>query len=176
MSSGVQGSPVTGPFGAALRSARMWFSEFRLAINARIGGGQRIPTFRESIPNLAPLAVLALLFAGNEIYQRAVVELSGTVTLSETTCVQPYNNRCSTKYVVTGENGSYATYVAGSSDASLERYLPVGTLVNKRKWSLVYSVNGKQISDFPIKFYDGVILVGMLCAWSGALSFKGPSK
>ena len=150
---------------------REWFGDFRMVINRRVGG-QSIPTFRESIPNLAPLALLIWLFAVHEIYQRAAISLRGTVVSSETSCVQPYNDRCDTVYVIEDLDRLQSTYVAEPTDESLERRLPVGTLIRKDKWSLTYSVNNRKISDFPIKSYSGLILFGVLCALFGRPSAK----
>ena len=162
---------MLGHFREALKGVQGWLGDFRMVINRRVGS-QRIPTFRESIPNLVPLALLIWLFAGHEIYQRAAVSLDGTVVSSETSCVQPYNNRCDTTYVVEGLDHTRSTYVAGPTDESLERRLPVGTFIRKDKWSLTYSVNGKKISDFPVVFYGGLMGFGLLCALLGRPSTK----
>jgi len=171
---GTQGKPVPRSASSALKNAKDWFGDFRLAINARAGGGHRIPTFRESIPNLAPVALLIWLFAGHEIYQRAEVALNGTVVSSETGCLQPYNNRCDTTYIVESQNHVRSTYVAGPTDAPLGRRLPVGTLIQKDKWALTYSVNGKIVNDFPINFYGGLMLFGLVCALFGRPSSRKP--
>jgi hypothetical protein len=154
-----------------LRHFREWLGDFRVVINRRVGG-QRIPTFRESIPNLAPLGLLVWFFAGHEIYQRAAISLQGTVVSSETSCVRPYNNRCDTTYVVEAQDQTRSTYVAGPTDEFLGRRLPVGTLIRKDKWALTYSVNNRQISDFPIVFYGGLMAFGVLCALFGRPSAK----
>jgi len=150
---------------------REWFGDFRMVINRRVGG-QGIPTFRESIPNLAPFALLIWLFAGHEIYQRAAISLRGTIVSSETSCVQPYNNRCDTRYVVEAQDRTRATYIAGPTDESLERRLPVGTLIRKDKWALTYSVNNQKVSDFPVVFYGVGMAFGVLCAVFGRPSSK----
>jgi len=159
-----QGKSMPGHF-------REWFGDFRMVINRRVGG-QRIPTFRESIPNLAPLALLIWLFAGHEIYQRAAISLQGTVVSSETSCVQPYNNRCDTRYVVEAQDQTHSTYIAGPTDESLERRLPVGTFIRKDKWALTYSVNNQKVSDFPVVFYGGLMAFGVLVALFGRPSSK----
>lgn len=150
----------------ALKGARGSLADFRMVINRR-AAGQRIPTFKESIPNLAPFALLIWLFAGHEIYQRAAIALDGTVISSETRCVQPYNNRCDTSYVVVGQDQKRSTYVAGPTDESLERRLPVGTVIHKNKWSLKYTVDARNVNDFPIRFYGGLMVFGLLCALFG---------
>ena len=153
-------------------SIKDWFGDFRLAINANVGKGRRIPTFRESIPNLAPLALLIWFFAGHEIYQRADVVLNGVIVSSKTYCVQPYNNRCDTEYVVESQDHARIAYVAGPTDASLKRRLPAGTQIRKDKWSLAYFVNGKKVDDFPIKFYGGLMVFGLICSLFGRPSAK----
>jgi hypothetical protein len=171
MSFEAQGKSMRGLFRETLKGAQAWLGDFRMVINRRVGG-QRLPTFRESIPNLAPLALLIWLFAGHEIYQRAAISLHGTVVSSETGCVQPYNNRCDTTYVVEGQDQTRSTYVAGPTDESLERRLPVGTSIRKDKWALTYSVNDRKISDFPIGFYGGLMAFGLLCTLFGRPSNK----
>src|SRR5581483_2119336 len=92
-------------------------------------------------------------FAGSEIFDRAAVDLNGVIVRSDTGCVQPYNNRCSTVYVVKDSKGISTTYIAGPTDKALRRRLPVGTIIVKPKWRLAYTVNGVRIDDFPISFY-----------------------
>jgi len=49
--------------------------------------------------------------------------------------------------------------------------LPIGTEIVKAKWSLAYSINGREINDFPIVFYAGILLLGLCCiGWWYALS------
>jgi hypothetical protein len=116
------------------------------------------------------LAVLVWLFAGSEIYQRADIDLNGIIVSADTSCMQPYNNRCGTIYVVKSRDGSRHTYIAGPTDQALPRRLPVGTVVVKDKWALSYSLNGREIRDFPIIFYSGLLVLGLISAiWWYAL-------
>ena len=112
------------------------------------------------------------LLAASEIYQRAVIHLDGTIISSQTTCVQPENNRCATVYIVESRNGSKTTYIAGPTDDSLLRRLPVGTEIVKGKWSLNYSVDQKLNRGFPTKFYFILLGVGLCCAVS-SVALKG---
>jgi hypothetical protein len=112
------------------------------------------------------LSMLIWLFAGSEIFQRAKIDLNGKVISSETSCVQPLNNRCATEYVVEAASGDRKTYIAGPTDKALRQLLPVGTVVVKEKWSLSYAVNGVQINDFPF-FYKGMLLLGFGLALLG---------
>jgi len=107
------------------------------------------------------LAVLAWLFAGSETYQRADLELNGTIVSANTTCMQPWNNRCATAYIFKARDGSRQRYVAGPTDQALPRRLPVGTVLVKDRWTLSYSLNGRKIDDFPILFYCGVLVLGL---------------
>ena len=112
------------------------------------------------------LAMLICLFAGSEMFQRAKIDLNGRVISSESSCVQPLNNRCATEYVVETTSGDRKTYIAGPTDKALRRGLPVGTIVVKEKWSLSYAVNGVEINDFPF-FYKGMLLLGIGLALLG---------
>jgi hypothetical protein len=98
----------------------------------------------------ALFAVVAWLFAGSEIYQRAAIELNGTVVSSETSCMQPANNRCATQYIVEAPDRSRHTYIAGPTD--------------KDEWQLSYSINGREVNDFPVVFYSTILMLGLMCA------------
>ena len=110
------------------------------------------------------LAILTWIFAGAEILQRAAIDLHGIVVSSETSCVQPQNNRCATTYVVETQLGVQKTYTAGPTDKALRRGLPVGTVLVKDKWRLSYSINGERVDDFPSGFYWGQMVFGLFCA------------
>ena len=113
---------------------------------------------------LIVFAILTWLFAGSEILQRATIELHGTVVTSDTSCVQPQNNRCATEYVVETDKHVKKTYIAGPTDKALPRRLPVGTVIIKDKWALSYSIDGIRINDFPSVFYWGQMVFGLCCA------------
>jgi hypothetical protein len=104
--------------------------------------------------------------------------VDGTLVSSTTTCVPPANNRCASEYVVLSSDGTRASYVAGPTDASLPRELPVGTAISKRKWSLDYALNGQRVEDFPVLFYTGVLAFGVvcLCLWGARFSFGRAPK
>ena len=119
---------------------------------------------------LLSFGVMMSLLAASEIYQRAAIQLDGTISSSKTSCVQPENNRCATVYVVEDHNGSKTEYVAGPTDHSLLRRLPVGTEIVKSKWSLNYSIDQKLNRDFPTKLYFTLFGTGLCCAiWLFAL-------
>jgi len=113
------------------------------------------------------VSVGGFLLAGSEIYQRAEIELDGTIVSAKTNCMQPQNNRCATEYVVEAIDHSRKTYVAGPTDKSLRRWLSIGTSVVKRKWAMDYFIDGKHVDDFPIFFYSGVLIFGAcFIGWS----------
>jgi len=117
-------------------------------------------------------AIAAWLFAGSEIYGRAAIELNGTVVSSETSCMQPANNRCATQYRVEAPGGSGQTYIAGPTDKSLRRRLSVGTVINKDKWRLSYAINGQAVNDFPVVFYSSILVLGLMSAVWGCTNLR----
>jgi hypothetical protein len=111
--------------------------------------------------------ILVCAFAASGFYKRASIDINGQVTSSQTTCVQPQNNRCSTVYRVKDMNGVQNKYVAGFTDGSLPLRLPVGAHIEKKKWQLTYALNGRSINDFPLGFYGGLSVFGLiLIGWS----------
>jgi hypothetical protein len=74
--------------------------------------------------------------------------------------------RYASEYVVRDDLGHDQTYVAGPTDASLERSLSVGTRIEKRWGQLGYRVNGEWIA-FPAFFYSGMLAIALFCvAWA----------
>jgi hypothetical protein len=123
---------------------------------------------------LVPNPLVPLLFAlwiiwgfGIEtVGRRLAIELDGVVvsSLDHPSTGAP---RYSTHYILRGPNGGDFSYVAGATDASLPRRLPVGTRLKKQKWHLDYEKNGQTIDDFPIALYAIVVGIGLaLLLWS----------
>src|ERR1035437_6530997 len=112
------------------------------------------------MPALRPLAfglllfglLLSGLFTGGLVRRRAL-ELSGVVVSSETKCHQPQNNRCVSTYVLRLPSGTEVTYRAASDDESLQRRLPVGTVLEKHAGVVSYRVNGVPVNRFPFIAY-----------------------
>jgi hypothetical protein len=77
--------------------------------------------------------------------------------------------RYASAYVVRSDDGREQSYIAGPTDASLERSLPVGTRLRKDIWSFSYEVNDRRVW-FPMVFY-GALLLGALVAF-GVGAFK----
>ena len=106
--------------------------------------------------------VVGIMFgalAASELVARAWIDVAGRVISADTTCQQPYDNRCVTRYVVERADGSRAVYDAGPNDHSLRRRLPLGTVLVKARWELSYSIDGNQVEDFPRYFYIAALTV-----------------
>ena len=112
---------------------------------------------------LAVAALLCFLFGANEIVQRLLIELDGIVISSQTST----GNRQATTYVFRSTDGGQHQYVAGPTDQSLPRRLPVGTRITKRKYDLGWERDGQRVNDFPLYFYVGACGIGgMLAYWA----------
>jgi hypothetical protein len=75
--------------------------------------------------------------------------------------------RYATEYILHGKDGQSQVYVAGPTDASLPRSMPVGTYLKKQKWHLYYERNEQRVDDFPIFFYQVTLGVALGCVlWS----------
>jgi hypothetical protein len=106
---------------------------------------------------------ILVLMSCSEIYGRALIEIDGIIINKEVVCQQPNNNRCVTNYLLRPVFGeSQSSYSAGPTDQSLSRDLPVGTKLKKKKWGLNYEIDGKVVDDFPIFFYAGLLVIGLL--------------
>lgn len=99
----------------------------------------------------------------SEINERALIEIDGKIVNKEVVCQQPNNNRCVANHLIDSVSGeSQSTYSAGPTDQSLSHDLPVGARLKKKKWQLGYEVDGKAVDDFPITFYAGSLMIGLL--------------
>jgi|ERR1035441_305207 hypothetical protein len=119
-----------------------------------------MPFRKKLLLGLSILALVTSAGAISSILERAEIDVDGQVIWAETTCDQPYNNRCVTRYVLRTRTGSEVIYAAMPGDSSLARRLPIGTWITKHKWDISYSVDGKRIDDFPLRFYVGILVVG----------------
>jgi hypothetical protein len=98
-------------------------------------------------------------FGVHTVWARLTIDIHGVVTSSidDPSTSAP---RYSTIYTIRSDDGRKTQYVAGPTDASLARSLPVGSRVDKDQWQLDYRVNGRRAS-FPIGFYAAVIVFGL---------------
>ena len=86
-----------------------------------------------------------LFLGGSQLWQRASTRTDGTVVSATTST----GNRPVTTYVLRAADGHETQYVAGPTDASLPRYLAVGTVLHKERWHLSFSRDGQGIETFP---------------------------
>lgn len=120
--------------------------------------------------NPFPFLILAVwilwVFGFQTVGARLTTELDGLVVLSQD--IPPGRGpRYATEYTLRGPDGVQRVYVAGATDASLPRSLPVGTYLCKKKWSLNYTKNGNAVNDFPIFFYVLTLGTAIGClGWS----------
>jgi len=91
-------------------------------------------------------------FGYETLYQRLITQVEGVVQSSRD-LHSPSNPRYATEYIVRAPNGREVKYVAGASDASLPRSMPVGTTITKRRWHLDYDRDGEHVSGFPTAAY-----------------------
>jgi hypothetical protein len=100
-----------------------------------------------------PLLCLAVL----PVFSRAQIEVHGRVIERTVDCSDPSNPlRCTTIYLLDPQNNTAPyRYVAGYADSSILQNLALapGTVVDKHKWQLTYSVNGREIDDFGIAIH-----------------------
>ncbi len=76
-----------------------------------------------------------------------------------------------TEYILRGPDGRESLYTAGSTDSTLPRSMPVGTVLKKKRWHLDYERDGQRTSDFSLPFYLGILAIGFGClGWSVLLS------
>ncbi len=79
--------------------------------------------------------------------------------------------RYATEYKLRDSDGHMTVYVAGPTDSSLPRSMPVGTSLRKRRWHLSYERDGRQVDDFGLPFYLAILTVGFgVLMWSWVLS------
>jgi hypothetical protein len=99
------------------------------------------------------------------VWARLRLDLRGTIIASVDT---PRRNapRYATIYTLRAPDGAVLHYLAGATDASLSRGLPVGTVLAKSAWQLGYSVDGNWVG-FPIGFYLVVLTIGAAAIVAG---------
>ena len=113
---------------------------------------------------LALFAVWALYVGASGLSTRLLTSVDGSVTSSRTTQgVRPV-----TYYTVQTSDGQQTNLVAGPTDGSLPREMPVGTVIQKKKFELSYVRNGQRVSDFPLAFH---VLWFAVSVVSGCVAF-----
>jgi hypothetical protein len=117
----------------------------------------------------SPGRKMALFFAGALFWMAAVtifgrldVEANGQIIESQSGT----GARRSTWYKVQQADGSFQTLVAGWTDASLPRTLVPGTVIEKRRWEIGYTVDHQYRLGFPVYFYGSVLVVSAVLFFS----------
>jgi hypothetical protein len=92
---------------------------------------------------------------------RLMANVEGTIISSRDIPYPLAPARHGTEYTLRTTDGSNVLYVAGATDATLPRYIPVGTYIKKRRWRLSYERNGHEIDDFALPFYAAFLSFGV---------------
>jgi hypothetical protein len=125
-----------------------------------------------------PFLMVGFLFVVmtcSSIYERAAIQVDGTVVGREVVCQQPANNRCVTNYTLRRTaDGSLYNYSAGPTNESLSSDLRVGAFVEKWRWHLIYKVDGNEVDDFPVLLFVGMLLMGFFAIglWGVKMIYK----
>jgi hypothetical protein len=106
-------------------------------------------------------------FGYQTVWQFLNIDIAGVVITSKDVPSRGAP-RYVTEYVVRSSDGQDHAYVAGATDASLPRSMPVGTQIKKERGSLYYERNGEWFS-FPFTFYT-IVLTGAFCCFVYALA------
>ena len=80
--------------------------------------------------------------------------------------------RYATEYTIRGPDGLESQYVAGATDASLARSIPVGTYLRKTRWHVDYERDGRRVADFGLPFYSAVLAIGFGCLSGSILQWR----
>jgi hypothetical protein len=110
-------------------------------------------------------------FGYHTLWLRLMTECEGIVISSQD--IPPTRGpRYATQYTLAGPDGQSHTYIAGPTDASLPRSMPVGTRVKKKRWRLSFQRNGQQVNDFNVIFYTLILMVATACLFWGIRSWQ----
>ena len=109
-------------------------------------------------------------FGFQTLWVRYPTELEGVVVYSHHTSRTP---RYGTEYVIRDASGHDTHNVAGATDASLDRSIPVGSRIEKKWGQLGYALDGEWQS-FPVVFYGAAMGLAVPALSGSARS--GPPK
>jgi hypothetical protein len=79
--------------------------------------------------------------------------------------------RYATEYTVRGADCNAQVFMAGPTDGSLPRSMPVGTHIRKKRWHLDYERDGRR-EGFPYIFYGVVLAIALGLVIRGILIFR----
>jgi hypothetical protein len=110
-------------------------------------------------------------FGYETLFKRLMTDVEGTVISAEDIPSPLAPARHGTEYILRSPTGRPISYIAGSTDASLSRNIPVGSYIKKRRWHLSYERDGQQVDDFSISFYLASLAMAVGClVWGVRLS------
>jgi hypothetical protein len=110
-------------------------------------------------------------FGFQTLWARYTTAVEGTV-VSRQDVPSKGAPRYATEYVVRGADGHDHQYVAGATDASLDRSIPVGSRIQKKWGQLGYELNGKWES-FPIYAYSATFGAAFFAIfWAALLQWR----
>jgi len=128
---------------------------------------------RAEVTTVKPTALLLLSlwifwgFGYETAAKRLLSHVEGTVISRREVAYPLARARYSTEYIVRGLDAQNRGYVAGPTDASLPRTIPVGTSVKKLRWHWAYEENGQVVDSFGWIFYGVVLAIGTaFLVWS----------
>ena len=76
-----------------------------------------------------------------------------------------WTRNLTTRYLIRDSDGREKVYYADPSQGFIDGF-PVGTHLNKQRWSMAYEANGRAMDDFPLAIYgfwmilDSGLLIG----------------
>jgi hypothetical protein len=123
-----------------------------------------------------PAASIALIFFGSfflwgfgyqTVWSRLMLALSGEI-IASTDSPAGRGPRYSTIYELRSDDGRTIRYVAGATDASIERSLPAGVYLLKKRWQLGYQIDRSRVA-FPVRFYAVALLFGATVFLTGVV-------
>lgn len=110
---------------------------------------------------LTLIGAAMLWFSANTVYARLSIDIQGVI-VTRTALTDPFHGNEFTEYYIQQVDGAPLVYQAQATDYALSCDMPAGAFVSKLKWRLDYSVDNKEIDDFPKVFYSVVGLLGLL--------------
>lgn len=132
-----------------------------------IVGARRSSWSEQRLPVILIITAIWIFwgFGYETVWQRLTIKLDGVVVARQAVSTA---GRRGTIYVLRSPEGIDQEYIAGATDASLSRDIPVGTTIKKREWELSYEKNGVRITDFPTYAYSAMLGVAFACLfWAG---------
>jgi hypothetical protein len=114
-------------------------------------------------------------FGYQTLWLRLTTECQGTIVSSQN--IPPSRGpRYVTQYTLNGLDGQTSEYIAGPTDASLPRSMPVGTHIRKERWHLSYERDGQRVDNFSVLFYAGILTIAVACLSWGIHGWREQSE